>query len=766
MFRLKSSPDLVHLSKSKLWTVFSSGKEIEIVSYYFDTKKTGDSISQTVSAPGGQTISECLAHGDWLICRTSSSVLYTTLKAAGEFKSILIPANLGSISSMKLSGSYLLIESGSTVLNYKITEDGVKTREETSALYSDCPGLKVKQDCTEKGTDSEGFEYCSVYSDDVLVSFQDRDQVVKIAEKRGKLEKVWAECNADPDAFQLILGFEDGSLISVTPRGNIMFVREEGLASIQKVELVGMGFQDQDFQMKLIHTENIFDPTGLAQNFINRIKRHVSHFHAFISSIANFRLSEKTKAVTPDRFGLKKIIVAVTEFNKMYGIDSMSGDILWQTMFPGEFNPTVPFYQPQTFLLVQKDGRAGDYAQGILVYKRARSVHYMLSFNPLNGEVQSNEPTGLVLDQAILLPELPDHELKPVLLIGKDGSAVIHPANAINCLKTGPALYVATKPEPGKLVGKKVVVTNSDQIILSPVWSLMSPNTDIIAIDQRHPDEHVHTAGRVLADRSVLFKYMNPNLSLVLAQGLDSTAKIFINVYLIDMVTGRIFYSASHKKVLPPFHLTHSENWGVYTFFNDKARRTELVSLELYEGKSQSNASVFSSIEDLVNPLVERQAYILPTSDVTALRETMTEQGITSKHLLIGTSLGSIVDLPLLMVDPRRPPLDSPVHVREPGIPPYIPELPFPHDSILNYNQTILGVKNIVTSASGLESTTLVFVYGLDIYGTRVTPSKGFDLLKEDFDYLMITSVILGLALACFITRKLSQKKMLSQAWK
>jgi hypothetical protein len=71
-----------------------------------------------------------------------------------------------------------------------------------------------------------------------------------------------------------------------------------------------------------------------------------------------------------------------------------------------------------------------------------------------------------------------------------------------------------------------------------------------------------------------------------------------------------------------------------------------------------------------------------------------------------------------------------------------------------------------VTSPSGLESTCLVFVYGLDLYGTRVTPSKGFDMIKDDFDYLMIAAVIAGLILASGVTRKLAQRKALSMAWK
>ena len=53
-----------------------------------------------------------------------------------------------------------------------------------------------------------------------------------------------------------------------------------------------------------------------------------------------------------------------------------------------------------------------------------------------------------------------------------------------------------------------------------------------------------------MADRSVLFKYLNPNLAFVLAEGKESSnGKAFINVYLLDLVTGRIIFGANHKRV-------------------------------------------------------------------------------------------------------------------------------------------------------------------------------------------------------------------------
>jgi len=815
LVRVKKNPDLIHLSRSlsKMWTINYTPEGVQITSYYFDTKRLGDPTTTNLIAPATaerRRVSKCVVgKGEMLVCFCSTGLLYAPLKnnnggntggseTEQQLTYLAYPENtrLVNLDSVTVRASNLQFENEQgELLTYRVDAEGVEELTGSgSGRLSECAGLEVEQDCVEKGLDSQGVGYCAKYSREIRFTYKQKlQQVVKISEDRGKLDQIWSDCsdldNSEDAAFQLILGFDDGALVSVTPRGNIMFTREEGLAAIQQVQLVSMagGAAASVRLPSAASLDSLFDPASLLANFVGRLARHAAQLRQFVVKLVKGLTNNKpynkqasSSASTSDRFGLNKIIVVVTEHSKLYGLESMSGRIVWQARFMGHYDSTVPAHQPQTTLLVQKDGRAGDYAQAVLVYRHARSVHYLLTFDPLTGRVISDEPLPMHPDQALLLPELAaEHgggELKPVLIIGKTGQARVYPANAADCLaRAGLPLFVVSRPEPDRLTGNKVVIqpsTDSDvtsassEIRLVPVWTLVSPNTEILSINGRHYEERIHSAGRVLADRSVLFKYMNPNLALVVARGTDSTAKIFINVYLVDLVTGRIFYSASHKKVLPPFHAVHSENWAVYSFFNDKARRTELISLELYEGKAQSNASVFSSVEDRVSPLVERQAYILPITDVTALRETVTEQGITSKNLLIASHQGALIDLPLHMVDPRRPPLDAHAHMREPGIPPYIPELAIMHESILNYNQTLQGVRNIVTSPSGLESTTLVFVYGLDLYGTRVTPSKGFDLIKEDFDYVMITSVIAGLAVASYVTRKFAQKKMLSQAWR
>lgn len=136
-----------------------------------------------------------------------------------------------------------------------------------------------------------------------------------------------------------------------------------------------------------------------------------------------------------------------------------------------------------------------------------------------------------------------------------------------------------------------------------------------------------------------------------------------------------------------------------------------------------------------------------------------------SYKFAVGITSGHILEMSWHLLDPRRP-STNPERAREEGLIPYIPELPIQQDAIINYNQTIERLKGIHTSPSGLESTCLMIGYGLDLFVTRVAPSKTFDLLKEDFDYFLISAVLTALIVASYITKQLASRKIIKQAWK
>lgn len=60
----------------------------------------------------------------------------------------------------------------------------------------------------------------------------------------------------------------------------------------------------------------------------------------------------------------------------------------------------------------------------------------------------------------------------------------------------------------------------------------------------------------------------------------------------------------------------------------------------------------------------------------------------------------------------------------------------------------------------------LLFLLFADLFYTRVNPSKMFDVLKEDFDYLFIGAVLGAMIAVSIIARKLSIRKALNRAWK
>ena len=53
-----------------------------------------------------------------------------------------------------------------------------------------------------------------------------------------------------------------------------------------------------------------------------------------------------------------------------------------------------------------------------------------------------------------------------------------------------------------------------------------------------------------------------------------------------------------------------------------------------------------------------------------------------------------------------------------------------------------------------------------DLFFTRVTPSKQFDLLAEDFDYRLVAAVVAGMVVGTVVLSWLAARKTLRTFWK
>ncbi|VDN44920.1 unnamed protein product [Gongylonema pulchrum] len=125
---------------------------------------------------------------------------------------------------------------------------------------------------------------------------------------------------------------------------------------------------------------------------------------------------------------------------------------------------------------------------------------------------------------------------------------------------------------------------------------------------------------------------------------------------------------------------------------------------------------------------------------------------------------GGIYGISKRLLDARRP-LEMTQELAEEMLLPYRPELPVAYEDFINYNQSVCGIRGFKTSPSGLESTSLMLAYGTDLFFTRLTPSGTFDILKDDFDHLLISVVLVGFVVGSLVCKKVGKNNSLKQAW-
>ena len=145
---------------------------------------------------------------------------------------------------------------------------------------------------------------------------------------------------------------------------------------------------------------------------------------------------------------------------------------------------------------------------------------------------------------------------------------------------------------------------------------------------------------------------------------------------------------------------------------------------------------------------------------------TKTKQGISIREFMLGLLSGQVYGLNKRYLDVRRPNRKPTSEDQEEGL--------IQYRSVLDYNPKLAvtradfvpKVKEIVSSVTMLESTSLVIMYGLDIYCTLRKPSQSFDMLSEDFNYSSLLGTIAVLGLATLVADYFAKRKALYQEWK
>ncbi|KAL3781363.1 hypothetical protein HJC23_013447 [Cyclotella cryptica] len=254
-------------------------------------------------------------------------------------------------------------------------------------------------------------------------------------------------------------------------------------------------------------------------------------------------------------------------------------------------------------------------------------------------------------------------------------------------------------------------------------------------------------------------------------------------VTLLDSVSGQILYRVSHahatesdltEGVSTKVPVIISENWVVYTFFNQRTRRTDIGVLTLHEGMIDKNGLtafngpeqelVFSSLES-PKPIVLSKTYGMAKA-ITAIGVTVTKAGITSKQFLFATANDQVISMDRRLMDPRRPNGELKPSEKMEGLVRYAPLLPIIPLRTPSHVYQVSNVQSISSTAANVESQSLMLAYGgPDVFFSRLAPSKGFDLLPDDFNRGLLTVVVLGMTVLLVAIQRMNKKKLVTTAW-
>jgi hypothetical protein len=325
----------------------------------------------------------------------------------------------------------------------------------------------------------------------------------------------------------------------------------------------------------------------------------------------------------------------------------------------------------------------------------------------------------------------------------------------------------------GKLSGIKLPAGSSTaiptwEVSLGSIVSVASPKDKLTVLTT----EYLRVFPNTTKVNEVRRKYPTQNIVAVATQNTEDDV---ITVFIIDTITGSILASTQHQEARGPVQMIIVEHVVVYHFLNTDRMRYALGVLELFEREEVivSDATTASPAQAVASffvvqktfssltarpPVVASMVLAFPGGALSALGVTTSYLGINRKQLLFALANGHVhaVDLRAVcfggQVNPQKPE-EVFQHVMLPSI------------NIISHVMEVAQPRLIASTPTELESSAHVVVAGLDLFYTRVSAGKAYDMVNEDFNHtgLMLVCGVMGVL--SIVTRYLAGRKALKNNW-
>mmetsp|Transcript_84401 Transcript_84401/g.176661 ORF Transcript_84401/g.176661 Transcript_84401/m.176661 type:complete len:1037 (+) Transcript_84401:1-3111(+) len=506
-------------------------------------------------------------------------------------------------------------------------------------------------------------------------------------------------------------------------------------------------------------------------------------------------------------FGADKLVIAVSAARKMFAMEATTSEVVWMK-YLGD-GGCVAGSDDCNPILRLLPSAASPVSELLVLLPMAGTGPKAIWFDPLTGAVQKEQqlPAGTSMRHGgALLPltstrsiELPsDCEVQPFVLV--DDSLKVH------MLPDSPSTERIASEHNEKLffyeVDKKSHSVQGYAIRgkeMAQLWNVElggDGKESIVADATPEHREWAHVPVYIKGDSTILYKYINTNMLVVATEeffGLENNTAL--NLYVLDTITGQVLHQSRVPGGAQPVHLVACDNWVVMHYQNPKRTRFELLVVEFYQAKADDgpwdiifggakthNHSI--SAHYLESPVPLQQTYIFQAG-VTAITTTATGKGVTPRSIIMGLTTEHLMRVSKDVLNPRRPypapaaatatpaggKVKTPVPsqfapTKEENLPPYAAVLPLRAQDALTHSHPMPKVRGIISSPSGLESTSMVFSYGLDLFFVPVQSAKAYDVLSPGFNYVLLYLSVAVVVALWASTSYLASRKALQDRWK
>jgi len=556
-----------------------------------------------------------------------------------------------------------------------------------------------------------------------------------------------------------------------------IWTREEGMANPIAVQIIGMN--------KALLT-NACDPADrtcqtrdpkLLFTKANAISRFMDDLQ-YAARLANDAIETGLGLYGSKGFGFKKLALIWSKSGKLYGMETDSGKILFSKFLEDPLSDLTTY--PVAMHVIDDDNV-------LFLMDDDENNTKTILVNAQTGDVLQAD-TSADLDNISLLTSFPvprkdPNAPKTFVLVNEEYKASVWPSSQKNALlaegRIGNFFFHVADKNTGVLRGFRLN-SHEGKFRAEEYWSMVfDPEREKIETIVGRPEGQILSSTlKILEEEdTVLYKWLNPHLLVVMTSSKETDGRAIapsavqeahVTAYLVDSVTGRVYHRLVHKNGAGPCAAIQVENRVLYHFMNEQSGEPEIVVHDLWvdtEEYGTNQPPTFSAFS-AHTPILESQAfnYIRP---VVNFQMTRTRHGIAHKVVLAVLSNGDVLRVDPNMVDPRRPIDRQPTKAEKmAGLQPYARHLPSNPTLMINQQHRLAGVEGVVSSSSELESTSIILGYGTDIFFRRLTPTKAFDMLSPDFDYVSLFGVVGGVSIGIYFAGRYAETSAINTAWK